>query len=364
MKETALRLQHESLGARMVPFAGWLMPVQYTGILDEVRVVRSQAGLFDLGHMGRVRVTGGDATAFLQKVQTQDASAIPNGAIRYAMILDSEGQTQDDVLVYREEDDGGFFLVVNAVNTDRDLRILREAALKFGNLVVNDQTEELGTFAIQGPLSQEIVQKITDIDLPSLKYYRWTKGSVAGHEVEISRTGYTGEDGFEVYAPQYAIRNLWTAFLDAGRSNGLAPAGLGSRDTLRLEAGMPLYGHEIDETTTPLEAGLSRAVRFNHDFTGREALERIQATGGRGRRLVGLTTTSRRVPRHGYPVLHGDDEVGKILSGAVSPTLETNIATCYLPEELSAPGTALTFAVKDKREAATVTALPFYKRQR
>ncbi|MHC4077393.1 MAG: glycine cleavage system aminomethyltransferase GcvT [Planctomycetota bacterium] len=364
MKETALRRQHESLGARMVSFAGWLMPVQYNGILDEVRMVRSQAGLFDLGHMGRVRVTGGDATAFLQRVQTQDASAIPNGAIRYAMILDSEGQTQDDVLVYRQEDDGGFFMVVNAVNTDRDLRILREAALQFSDLVLDDQTAELGTFAIQGPLSQEIVQKITAIDLSSLKYYRWTEGSVAGHEVEISRTGYTGEDGFEVYAPQDAISSLWAALLDAGHSAGLAPAGLASRDTLRLEAGMPLYGHEIDETTTPLEAGLSWAVRFNHDFTGREALERIQAAGGPGRKLVGLTTASRRVPRQGYPVLHGEEEVGKILSGAASPTLETNIATCYLPEELSAPGTTLMFAVKNKREAATVTALPFYKRQR
>jgi len=348
----------------MVPFAGWLMPVQYKSILEEVRTVRSQAGLFDLGHMGRVRVTGTDATAFLQKAQTQDASAIPNGAIRYAMILDNEGRTQDDILVYRQEDDGGFFVVINAGNTDRDLRILREAAREFDDVVVGDQTEELGMFAIQGPLSHEMVQKITDIDLSSLKNYRWTNGSVAGHAVEISRTGYTGEDGFEIYAPQEAISALWTAVLDTGRSQGLAPAGLASRDTLRLEAGMPLYGHEIDETTTPLEAGLSWAVKFTHDFTGRDALERIQAAGGPKRKLVGLTTHSRRVPRQGYPVLHDNQEISKILSGAASPTLATNIATCYLPVELSAPGTSLAFAIKDKREAATVTALPFYKRPR
>jgi len=348
----------------MVPFAGWLMPVQYKSILDEVQMVRCQAGLFDVGHMGRVRVTGSSATDFLQKVQTQDASAIPNGAIRYAMILDNEGRTQDDILVYRQEDDGGFFLVINASNTDRDLRILRKAAEEFDDLLVSDETEELGMFAIQGPLSQEIVQRITDIDLSSLKYYRWTNGSVAGHAVELSRTGYTGEDGFEIYAPQGAINTLWTAVLDAGQSLGLAPAGLASRDTLRLEAGMPLYGHEIDETTTPLEAGLSWAVKFTHDFTGRDALERIQAAGGPECRLVGLTTPSQRVPRQGYPVLHDNQEIGKILSGAASPTLGTNIATCYLPVELSKPGTSVAFAIKDKREAATVTALPFYKRPR
>ena len=340
------------------------MPVQYRSILDEVRMVRHQAGLFDLGHMGRVRISGGDATALLQRVQTQDASKIPLGAIRYAVILDSEGRTQDDILVYRPKDDDGFFLVINAGNTHRDLAILREAASEFGDVAVQDQTEELGMFAIQGPLSQEIVQTITDVDLSSLKYYHWTNGTVADHAVDISRTGYTGEDGFEVYAPQDAIAGLWNAFLEAGRDQGLAAAGLGSRDTLRLEAGMPLYGHEIDETTTPLDAGLSWAVKFTHDFTGRGALERIQAAGGPQRKLVGLTTDSRRVPRQGYPVLHADKHVGQVLSGAASPTLGANIATCYLPPELAAPGTALTFVVKDKQEAATVTALPFYKRQR
>ena len=364
MKATALKSLHESLGARMVPFAGWLMPVQYNSILDEARMVRHQAGLFDLGHMGRVRVTGSDATALLQRVQTQDAGKIPKGAIRYALILDDEGRTQDDILVYRPKDDDGFFLVINAGNTARDLAILREAAQEFSDVAVHDQTEELGMFAIQGPLSQEIVQKITDVDLSSLKYYHWTNGDIAGHAVDISRTGYTGEDGFEVYAPQDKIGTLWNAFLEAGRGQGLAPAGLGSRDTLRLEAGMPLYGHEIDETTTPLEAGLSWAVRFTHDFTGRRALERIQAANGPERKLVGLTTDSRRVPRQGYPVLLADKEVGQILSGAASPTLGANIATCYLPAELSAPSTALTFAVKNKQEAATVTALPFYKRNR
>ncbi len=364
MKQTALKSQHESLGARMVPFAGWIMPVQYQSILEEVRMVRSRAGLFDLGHMGRVRVTGRDATAFLQEIQTQDVSSMPGGAIRYAMILDDEGHTQDDILVYRQEDGAGFFLVINAGNTARDLEILRNTARKFDNVILRDQTDELGMFAIQGPLSQDIVQKVTDTDLSSLKYYYWTIGRVADQPVEISRTGYTGEDGFEIYARQQSIGALWAAVLEAGRSGGLGPAGLGSRDTLRLEAGMPLYGHEIDETTTPLEAGLSWAVKFTHDFTGRKALERIQAAGGPDRKLVGLTTDSRRVPRQGYPVLCDEQEVGRILSGAASPTLATNIATCYLPKGLSAPGTTLAFAVKDMVEVARVTALPFYKRKR
>jgi aminomethyltransferase len=363
MKETALKSQHESLGARMVPFVGWLMPVQYQGILDEVRMVRRQAGLFDLGHMGRVRITGADAVPFLQRVQTQDVAIIPNGGIRYAMILDRDGYIQDDVLVYRQEDDAGFFLAVNAANTERDLQILRDAATGFSDVVVTDQTDELGMFAIQGPLSQEIIQRITDIDLSSLRYYRWTTGDVAGQRVEISRTGYTGEDGFEICATQGVIPGLWAAVLEAGRGQGLAPAGLGARDTLRLEAGMALYGHEIDESTTPLEAGLAWAVKFTHDFLGRKALERIQADGGPNRGLVGLTTKSRRVPRQGYPVLCDNQEVGKILSGAASPTLETNIATCYLPIELSEPGTSVAFAIKDKLEPATVTALPFYKRK-
>ncbi len=363
--ETALKPAHEALGARLVPFAGWNMPVQYQGILEEAVLVRTKAGLFDLGHMGRVRVAGKGAEAFLQRLQTNDAKTLAKGQIRYALMLDEQGATQDDILVYRDAvADDSYFLVVNASNTARDLARMRATAAGMPDVRITDQTQELGMFAIQGPLAHEITQTLTDSDLASLKYYFWRRARVAGADVEISRTGYTGEDGFEVYAPQARIRGLWDAFLAAGKPKGLLPAGLGSRDTLRLEAGMPLYGHEIDETTNPLEAGLGWAVKFTHDFTGRAALEAIQQRGGTGRRLVGLTSTSKRVPRQGYGVFAAGKQVGHVVSGAVSPTLSTHIATAYVEDRFATAGTALEFAIKDKREPAVVCALPFYKRKK
>lgn len=365
LEDTPLKSAHEALGARMVPFAGWNMPVQYAGILDEAVAVRNKAGLFDLSHMGRVRVRGKDAEAFLQKVQTNDAATLQKGQIRYSLLLNEAGLTQDDILVYRDQvDDGSYFLVVNASNTARDLGILRAAMTPFKALEVVDETKKLGMFAIQGPLSQEIAQKLTDSDLASLKYYHWRRAKVCGVDVELSRTGYTGEDGFEVYVEASKTRALWDAFLAAGKPKGLIAAGLGSRDTLRLEAGMPLYGHEIDETTNPLEAGLSWAVKFTHDFTGRKALEALTAKGGSGKKLVGIVTDSKRVPRQGYEIVSGGKVVGTVRSGAVSPTLGKNIGTAYVPDALANPGTTLEFAIKDKREPATVQALPFYKRKK
>jgi len=363
MRETALKDVHAGLGARLVPFGGWNMPVQYRPILDEARQVRSKAGLFDLGHMGRVRVRGKQAEAFLQRLQTNDAAQIQAGRIRYAMILDDQGRTQDDILVYREPEGTGFFVVVNAGNTARDLGIMRAIAKDF-TVTVEDQTDALGMIAIQGPLSQQITQRICDADLASLKYYAWTHGTVCGTKMEVSRTGYTGEDGFEIYVPQGQTKQVWGAFFAAGAADGLWPIGLGARDTLRHEAGMPLYGHEIDETTNPLEAGLDWAVKFTHDFVGRQALERLQQKGGTGRRLVGLVTASKRCPRQGYKVTGAGKEIGHVCSGNVSPTLDTNIATAYVRDEFAAPGTQLEFLVKDKPEPCTVTALPFYKRSR
>jgi len=363
MRETALKDVHAGLGARLVPFGGWNMPVQYRPILDEARQVRGKAGLFDLGHMGRVRVRGKGAEAFLQRLQTNDAAQIQPGRIRYAMILDDQGRTQDDILVYREPDGQGFFIVVNAGNSARDLGIMRAVAKDF-TVTVEDQTDALGMIAIQGPLSQQITQRICDADLASLKYYAWTRGTVCGTTMEISRTGYTGEDGFEIYVPQRQTKQVWDAFFAAGKADGLWPIGLGARDTLRHEAGMPLYGHEIDETTNPLEAGLDWAVKFTHDFVGRQALERLQQKGGTGRRLVGLVTASKRCPRQGYKVTGAGKEIGHVCSGNVSPTLDTNIATAYVRDEFAAPGTQLEFLVKDKPEPCTVSALPFYKRSR
>jgi aminomethyltransferase len=364
MRETTLRPVHAALGARLVEFAGWHMPVQYTGILDEVRTVRSQAGLFDLGHMGRVRLQGRDAEAFLQRLQTNDAREIKPGRIRYALILDEQGRTQDDILVYRNPRDDGFFLVINAGNTARDLGIMRRLAAGFGDLRIDDATDRLGMVAIQGPASQAIVQELCRDDLSALRYYAWIDTRIGTIDLQLSRTGYTGEDGFEFYVDAAATRGLWDLLMQTGAGHGLRPIGLGARDTLRLEAGMPLYGHEIDEETNPLEANLDWAVKFTHDFVGRAALEKVRAQGGSGRRLVGLTSGGKRVPRQGHPVRAGGQDVGSIRSGAVSPTLATNIATAYVRETFAAPGTAVEFAVKDRTEPAVVVPLPFYQRKR
>lgn len=363
MQATALASTHAALNARMVPFAGWNMPVQYRPILDEVRTVRQRAGLFDLGHMGRVDIRGADAEAFLQRLQTNDAAAIPPGRIRYAMILDDQGRTQDDILVYRYPRDDGFFVVVNAGNSARDLAIMHRLAQGL-RVTIDDRTASLGMIAIQGPLSQQITQRLCKDDLASLKYYAWMETTIAGVPMMLSRTGYTGEDGFEAYVPSGQEQRIWDAFLTAGAADGLLPIGLGARDTLRHEAGMPLYGHEIDETTNPLEAGLGWAVKMNHDFVGRSALEQIQARGGTGRRLVGLVTHSKRCPRQGYPIHRNGRQVGHVCSGSISPTLDTNIATAYVADDCAAVGTALEFVVRDKAEPCVVVALPFYKRAR
>jgi aminomethyltransferase len=363
MQATALESTHVRLQARMVPFAGWNMPVQYGPILDEARTVRGKAGLFDLGHMGRVKVHGPQAEAFLQRLQTNDVAAIPPGRIRYAMILNEQGLTQDDILVYRNPRNDGFFVVINAGNTPRDLGIMRDVARKY-DVVVDDCTGSLGMIAIQGPRSQDITQRICKGDLAALKYYAWMETTVCGVPMTMSRTGYTGEDGFEVYVPSGHEQKVWDAFFEAGRTDGLAPIGLGARDTLRHEAGMPLYGHEIDETTNPLEAGLDWAVKWNHDFVGKQALEKVQAAGGTGRKLVGLTSDAKRCPRQGYPIVHGKTQVGHVCSGNISPTLDTNIATAYVRDEFAAPGTKLEFVVRDKAEPCVVVPTPFYKRAR
>jgi aminomethyltransferase len=363
MQATALESTHVALGARMVPFGGWNMPVQYRAILDEARTVRSKAGLFDLGHMGRVKVHGPQAEAFLQRLQTNDAAAIPPGRIRYAMILNDQGITQDDILVYRNPKNDGFFVVINAGNTARDLGIMRDVSKHF-DVIVDDCTSKLGMIAIQGPLSQQITQQLCKGDLATLKYYAWMDTTVCGIPMTLSRTGYTGEDGFEVYVPAGNEKKVWDAFMAAGSKEGLTAVGLGARDTLRHEAGMPLYGHEIDETTNPIEAGLDWAVKMNHDFVGKPALEKLLATGGSGRKLVGLLSSSKRCPRQGYPIVHGGTQVGHVCSGNISPTLDTNIATAYVRHEFTAPGTQLQFVVRDKPEPCTVATLPFYKRAR
>ena len=364
MQATALESTHVALQARMVPFAGWSMPVQYRGILDEARTVRQKAGLFDLGHMGRVKVHGPQAEAFLQRLQTNDAAAIPPGRIRYAMILNEQGLTQDDILVYRNPKNDGFFVVINAGNTARDLGIMRDVAKRF-DVVVEDCTHSLGMIAIQGPLSQQITQRFTKGDLAALKYYAWMDTEVCGVPMTLSRTGYTGEDGFEVYVPTGHEKKVWDAFMAAGEKDGMTAIGLGARDTLRHEAGMPLYGHEIDATHNPIEAGLEFGVSFKPekgDWIGRAALEKTAAK--KTRHLVGIQTTGPRAPRQGYELYRGATKLGYVVSGSVSPTVNANIGTAYVPFGDGQPGTPVEIDIKGKRQAATFCALPFFSRTR
>ena len=364
MKKTSLHDVHEALGARMVPFGGWSMPVQYASILEEAKLVRTHCGLFDLGHMGRFHVTGPDAVALVDRVTTNHCAKIPATAIRYALLLNDAGYPLDDLLVYREEGDG-VYLVVNASNTARDLAWILEHK---GTLdcTGDDQTDASAMLALQGPDSLEILSKLTeDCDLAGLKYYRFTFGTVCGMpNTRISRTGYTGENGFELYFPTEEAPRVWAALLEAG-GDRIGPIGLGARDILRLEAGMALYGHEIDEEHHGFEAGLDFGIVLTEekgDFVGRTALEALRAKPTR--RLVGITTEGPRVPRQGHLLFQGDEEVGHVVSGGISPTLDTNIGSAYVALGHDAAGTELSLDVRGKRQPCRVQDLPFYSRTR
>ena len=346
-------------------FAGWEMPVQYASILDEVRVVRSAVGLFDLSHMGRVSITGPDALALVDRVATNWCSKIPVGAIRYALLCKEDGYPIDDLLLYREGD-GSVFTVVNASNHDADLAWLRKHADGL-DVSVNDHTDELAMIALQGPNSQAALQPhVTECDLGTIKYYRFGFGTVSGIEgVRISRTGYTGEDGFEVYLPAGEAARVWGELLSSSESLGMRPIGLGARDTLRLEAGMPLYGHEIDATHDPIAAGLEFGMRFDEergDWVGRDALLAMKANPTR--RIVGVTTPGKRAPRQGYALMDRDERVGEVCSGGISPTLDTNIGSASVRIGWDEAGRELELDVKGRRQPATVCELPFYSRTR
>ncbi len=348
----------------MVDFEGWHMPVQYGAILEEVEAVRNAAGLFDLGHMGRVMVRGPQAVEFVDRVATNHCARIPVGAIRYALLCREDGNPIDDVLLYRGED--GVFIVVNASNADRDLEWLRSHAAGF-EIEIDEQTEELAMLALQGPRSQDVLQSLTeDCNLADIGYYRFGYGTVAGMQnIRISRTGYTGEDGFEIYFPQDQSERVWNALLEAGKPHGLLPIGLGARDTLRLEAGMPLYGHEIDEQHNPIEAGLGFGVSFREEkgeWIGREALAAVKAAPTK--RLMGITTSGPRVPRQGMAIYRGEEEVGHVCSGSVSPTIDSKIGSAYLKLGSDTPGLELELDMRGKRQACVVQELPFYSRTR
>jgi aminomethyltransferase len=364
MKETPLHDLHVALGAKMVEFGGWHMPVQYGPILDEVRTVRTKAGIFDLSHMGRVRVAGEDRVKLVDRIATNFCAKIPENAIRYALFCREDGNPIDDLLVYKGADE--VFLVVNASNTAVDLDWIREHARGM-KVAIEDQTDALAMIALQGQESQAVLQPLVpDLDLASVGYYRFGFGTLCGlPRTRVSRTGYTGEDGFEVYLPRAEARRVWEAIASAGRARGVLPIGLGARDTLRLEAGMPLYGHEIDARHNPIEAGLAFGVSFHPqkgDWIGRAALERVQRSPAR--KLVGIRSDGPRVPRQGYKLYDGARELGEVCSGSPSPTLDTNIGTAYVPLDSGAPGDRVEIDIKGKRQEARFCALPFYSRTR
>ena len=362
MHQTALDARHRALGARMIPFAGWEMPVQYAGLLEEHKAVRSAAGLFDLSHMGELYVTGPDAGRALDAAIVTTPSKLAIGKAHYSMIAAPDGGVIDDLIVYRLGDEE-WLVVANASNADVVAGALRERLQGF-EAKLDDASMRTSLVAIQGPRAAEILQPFVHVDLSSIKYYSGTRTTACGIPALLARTGYTGEDGFELFVAWDDGGKVWDTLLEAGRSRGLIPAGLGSRDTLRLEAGMPLYGQELDRSTTPFEAGLGRVVKFDKpgDFVGRAPLE---AAKDRPRKtLVGLKITGRGIARTGYPVYlpAAPEPFGVVTSGTLSPTLGTAIAMAYVPPQYAAPGTIVEVGIRNQRASAEVISLPFYRR--
>jgi aminomethyltransferase len=358
-RDTPLRAVHERLGATMTEFAGWLMPLRYGSETAEHHAVRTDAALFDLSHMGEITVTGPAAGAALDYAVCGWPSALAVGRAGYTMLCAPDGGVLDDLIIYRQAAET-FLVVANAANTAVVLAALRE---RCGGAEVTDLTASVGLISIQGPNAPGLLSPLTSLDLAELRYYAGAFGTVAGRPAWVARTGYTGEDGFEIFCATDDCEPIWDALSGSRSGAGLAAAGLSVRDTLRLEAGMPLYGSELGPDVTPYEAGLGRVVRLDKpgDFVGRDALAARAATGPR-RTLVGLIAGSRRVPRHGYPVLCGDRPVGVVTSGGPSPSVGAPIAMAYVAAEAAA-GPFL-IDVRGHAEPASVTKLPFYDRRR
>ncbi len=359
--ETPLATRHEALSARMIDFAGWQMPVQYRSILEEHRAVRERVGLFDLSHMGELWVEGPKAAEALAAAVVSDPARLAVGRAQYSMICAPDGGIIDDLIIYRLADDR-FMVVANASNADAVSDALAER-LAGTRAVLDDHSLATGLVAVQGPRSVDVLAALTDVDLAGLRYYAIADGHVAGIPAQVARTGYTGEDGFEVFVDWARTGELWDALIEPVlRADGGA-VGLGARDTLRLEAGMPLYGNELDLETTPYDAGLGRVVKLDKpaDFVGRAALEKIAADGPR-RRLIGLVVEGRGIARHGYPVHVGDRRSGIVTSGTQSPTLGVPIAMAYVAPGDAEPDTRLEIQIRDARVPARVVPLPFYRR--
>jgi aminomethyltransferase len=362
LKHTPLFDIHRELGARLVEFGGWEMPVQYSSIIEEHKAVRERAGLFDVSHMGEFLVEGAGALGFLQAMAPNNVARLADDQALYTQTLLPSGGTVDDLIIYRLGEDR-YVVVVNAGTMEKDWAWFTQHAAGRADLTLTNMSDQTALLALQGPLAQEILQPLTDVPLGEMKYYWSREGTVAGIACRISRTGYTGEDGFELYCGASDAPALWRVLTQAGQAHGLLPAGLGARDTLRLEAGYCLYGHELTEEITPLEAGLGWTVKLDKgtDFSGREALL-AEKQSGLQRKLVGIETRERGIPREGYAILANGERIGTVTSGTMSPTLGRPIGLGYVPPAFAAPGTELAVEIRGKLVPAVVVALPFYKR--
>jgi aminomethyltransferase len=349
----------------MVDFAGWLMPVQYSSIVDEHVATRTAIGLFDISHMGRLHFDGPGAAEFLDRLVTRRIVGLKPGGIRYGLITNHDGGILDDVLIYhlqRSDGHSQFMMVVNASNREKILAWIDQQKPGSDQVTVIDRTLDTAMIAVQGPKSVELLEPLVEAELASMSYYSGLFTTVGGVDAAVSRTGYTGEDGYELIVPGGTAVKLWLALLKHGKPHGILPAGLGARDTLRLEAGMPLYGHELNEQINPIQAGLAFAVQLkDRDFIGRDALVAAKADTMQPRR-IGLKLSGRRSAREHYAVLHGDQQVGEITSGTFSPTLSCPIAMAYVKPESAEVGTSLTVDIRGRATPAEVVELPFYKR--
>jgi aminomethyltransferase len=356
---------HAAHGGRIVDFAGWSMPVQYTSIVAEHVATRTSVGLFDVSHMGRLRFDGAGAAAWLDEILTRNVAKLAAGQVRYSLVTNDAGGILDDVLVSRLADAAGgtyYLLVVNASNRPKIVDWLAAHPPRGGNATMTDLTVQWAMIAVQGPRALALAQPLVEGDLAAMKYYTAVETRIAGHGGIVSRTGYTGEDGVELIVGSNAVVGLWEKLLEAGASSGALPAGLGCRDTLRLEAAMPLYGHELTESINPYQAGLGFAVDLKKGpFPGRDALARFAEDKSQPCR-VGLEVARKRIAREGCGVVSAGNRVGEVTSGTFAPTLEKSIAMAYVPPGLVAPGTRVEVEIRGKSEQATVVALPFYRR--
>jgi aminomethyltransferase len=355
-KNTPLFDRHIELGGNMVSFGGYLLPTHYSGINLEHLGVRSKAGLFDVSHMGEFIISGSDAESFLQKVTVNDVASLSVGQAQYSAMCYANGGMIDDILVYKKKNE--FMLVVNAANNEKDLDWLNSHAK--GDIRIENMSDNIGLVAIQGPRSRNILQTLTDSNLTNIQFYHFVEGRLNGKKAIISRTGYTGELGFEIYANSDDIGKIWDAIMKAGQDKGLEPAGLGCRDTLRMEMKLALYGNDIDDTTNPIEAGLGWITRLGKtDFMGKKAI--LEAKANVTRRLVCLEMTERAIPRQGYTILMNDESVGIITSGTMSPSLETGIGIGYVNKPFDKSGTELLVDIRGRMKSAVVVKPPFYK---